>query len=142
MTIFEKINRFEKNYQRYISDNPNGYWFLPKPYGWGWVAATWAGFFVSVGCGIGFFFSLFGLASQYPFDTLGRVLFAFVFLFILFTAFLVKGAPRGNKIELRFGVDTSDELVATTNYAKTVINVKFWCAVFVGAFALGLFFSL
>ena len=30
-------------YLAYLKDNPQGYWFKAKLYGWGWVPATWQG---------------------------------------------------------------------------------------------------
>lgn len=33
---------------QYLKDNPQGYWFKAKLYGWGWVPATWQGWLVIV----------------------------------------------------------------------------------------------
>jgi amino acid transporter len=33
-------------YRAYLRDNPHGYWFKAKRYGWGWVPATWQGWLV------------------------------------------------------------------------------------------------
>ena len=35
-----------KEYLAYLKDNPKGYWFKRKLYGWGWVPAKWQGWFV------------------------------------------------------------------------------------------------
>lgn len=32
-----------KEYADYLKDNPEGYWFKRKLYGWGWVPARWQG---------------------------------------------------------------------------------------------------
>jgi len=32
-----------KEYIAYLRDNPKGYWFKRKLYGWGWTPATWQG---------------------------------------------------------------------------------------------------
>lgn len=32
-----------KEYIAYLKDNPNGYWFKRKLYGWGWTPARWQG---------------------------------------------------------------------------------------------------
>lgn len=37
-----------KEYIRYIKDNPEGYWFKRKAFGWGWVPATWQGWLVTL----------------------------------------------------------------------------------------------
>ena len=35
-----------KNYLNYLKDNPKGYWFKKKLYGWGWVPVKWQGWAV------------------------------------------------------------------------------------------------
>ena len=35
-----------KEYIAYIKDNPQGYWFKAKLYGWGWTPAKWQGWCV------------------------------------------------------------------------------------------------
>jgi general stress protein CsbA len=37
-----------KEYREYIHDNPEGYWFKRKIWGWGWVPATWQGWLATV----------------------------------------------------------------------------------------------
>lgn len=37
-----------KNYIAYLKDNPEGYWFKRKLYGWGWTPARWQGWVVIV----------------------------------------------------------------------------------------------
>jgi hypothetical protein len=39
---------FYQRYKAYLRDNPEGYWFKRKVYGWGWVPATWQGWLVLV----------------------------------------------------------------------------------------------
>lgn len=34
---------FIKRYKEYIKDNPEGYWFKRKLYGWGWTPVRWQG---------------------------------------------------------------------------------------------------
>ncbi len=36
---------FQK-YLSYLRDNPKGYWFKNKIYGWGWTPVTWQGWVV------------------------------------------------------------------------------------------------
>ena len=38
----KKRNNFY-NYIDYLKDNPKGYWFRRKLYGWGWIPARWEG---------------------------------------------------------------------------------------------------
>jgi len=35
-----------KEYLTYLKDNPKGYWFKAKLYGWGWVPVKWQGWLV------------------------------------------------------------------------------------------------
>ena len=36
-----------KKYIAYLKDNPEGYWFRRKLYGWGWTPAKWQGWCVT-----------------------------------------------------------------------------------------------
>lgn len=35
-------------YIAYLKDNPKGYWFKRKLYGWGWTPATWQGWLITL----------------------------------------------------------------------------------------------
>jgi hypothetical protein len=35
-----------KEYISYVKDNPQGYWFKAKLYGWGWTPVKWQGWLV------------------------------------------------------------------------------------------------
>ena len=35
-----------KRYSEYLNNNPKGYWFKRKLYGWGWVPVKWQGWLV------------------------------------------------------------------------------------------------
>jgi hypothetical protein len=35
-----------KKYIEYLKDNPEGYWFKRKLYGWGWTPVKWQGWIV------------------------------------------------------------------------------------------------
>ncbi len=37
---------FLEKYKEYFKNNPNGYWFKKKLYGWGWVPVKWQGWLV------------------------------------------------------------------------------------------------
>jgi hypothetical protein len=34
------------NYLKYLKNNPKGYWFKRKLYGWGWIPVRWQGWLV------------------------------------------------------------------------------------------------
>ncbi|MFA5736738.1 MAG: hypothetical protein WCX70_02750 [Candidatus Paceibacterota bacterium] len=36
-----------KKYKDYVKDNPKGYWFKRKWYGWGWTPVKWQGWLVT-----------------------------------------------------------------------------------------------
>jgi len=35
-----------KEYIQYIKNNPEGYWFRQKLYGWGWIPVKWQGWLI------------------------------------------------------------------------------------------------
>ncbi len=35
-----------KRYNQHLKDNPQGYWFKRKLYGWGWTPAKWQGWLI------------------------------------------------------------------------------------------------
>ncbi len=37
-----------KQYIDYIKDNPKGYWFKAKWFGWGWTPVTWQGWLIII----------------------------------------------------------------------------------------------
>ena len=37
-----------KRYIEYLKDNPRGYWFKAKLFGWGWTPAKWQGWVVII----------------------------------------------------------------------------------------------
>ena len=39
------MNLFNE-YKEYFKNNPNGYWFKRKLYGWGWTPVKWQGWLV------------------------------------------------------------------------------------------------
>lgn len=41
------MNIFEE-YHAYLADNPKGYWFKRKPYGFGWTPARWQGWLLTI----------------------------------------------------------------------------------------------
>ncbi|HVY01178.1 MAG TPA: hypothetical protein VHA12_00225 [Candidatus Nanoarchaeia archaeon] len=43
-----KGESFASKYIEYLKDNPQGYWFKRKIYGWGWTPVTWQGWIVII----------------------------------------------------------------------------------------------
>ncbi len=75
-----------KKYVAYLRDNPQGYWFKRKVYGWGWVPVKWQGWaviFAYVG-------ALVVLSPQTELGTsFQNAFYSFPFLVILLTAWLL-----------------------------------------------------
>lgn len=65
----------------YLKDNPHGYWFKRKLYGWGWTPATWQGWTI-IGSFIAFIiWDLRRISFMYPTgDTSAYVSVLHVFL--------------------------------------------------------------
>ena len=53
-----------KEYIAYLKDNPEGYWFKAKLYGWGWDPAKWQGWLVLILFVVFLAWSAFGLPSE------------------------------------------------------------------------------
>lgn len=54
-----------QDYVRYFTDNPKGYWFKSKLFGWGWTPVKWQGWVV-IALYVGFLIALF-----YKIDAVG-----------------------------------------------------------------------
>ncbi|MFT5360091.1 MAG: hypothetical protein ACI88L_000572 [Candidatus Paceibacteria bacterium] len=93
-----------KNYIDYIKDNPKGYWFRRKLYGWGWTPARWQGWLVT-GLFIGFVLwqavCLDSLAEEL---TRGELLSFFVKLAVAIVVFLAIANKKGEKPKWQWGV--------------------------------------
>lgn len=42
------MKNYIKKYTEYLKNNPEGYWFKRKLYGWGWVPVKWQGWLVVI----------------------------------------------------------------------------------------------
>lgn len=73
----KKTSKKYGSYMEYLKDNPKGYWFRRKLYGWGWVPAKWQGWFVVLVWVILFTFSMIMIEEND--HEIGRNL-AFIFL--------------------------------------------------------------
>ncbi len=76
-----------KEYFDYLKDNPQGYWFKRKLYGWGWTPVKWQGWaviFVYLILVLGFALTLNNNSPT------REVFFTFIFPIVLLTATLIK----------------------------------------------------
>ena len=91
-----------EDYINYIKDNPQGYWFKNKIYGWGWVPARWQGWIVIAIYLILIF--LFGLTidEQSP---KSEIAFAFILPTAILTAMLLRICYKtGEKPSWQWGI--------------------------------------
>ena len=97
-----------KQYLRYIKDNPHGYWFKRKLYGWGWVPVKWQGWLVVV-IGIAILFA--GLYIGEIDDAPGAALLGFILMIaFIFTFGYWKGEKPRWQGGLSGGAGTADDL--------------------------------
>lgn len=96
------MNIFRK-YIEYLKDNPEGYWFKRKLYGWGWTPATWQGWLITALYVL--LIILFALTIDE--NSSGKeVMFTFVlpFLFLTITFFRI-AYKKGQKPRWQWGLD-------------------------------------
>ena len=96
-----------KKYISYLRDNPNGYWFKRKLYGWGWAPATWQGwlvFAVYIVAALGFAFTIDEYSSA------REVVFTFALPILLLTIALIRICyAKGEKPKWQWGFPKDDE---------------------------------
>lgn len=82
-----------KDYVAYFKDNPQGYWFKAKLYGWGWTPVKWQGWLVVV---IGVAILIAGVYVAKIDDAPGAALLGALLMavFILFFGFWKGEKPR------------------------------------------------
>lgn len=76
-----------KEYKEYLQDNPKGYWFKSKLYGWGWAPVTWQGwtvFFIYLTLTILFALTIDGNSPP------REIMFTFILPFILLTITFIR----------------------------------------------------
>ena len=91
-----------KEYLAYLKDNPEGYWFKRKLYGWGWTPATtegWVVIFVFIGLliGNGIYF------ANTPMPTSGVLLWFFARTLVLVALVIVICYKKGEKPKWQWG---------------------------------------
>lgn len=86
-----------RKYIEYLKDNPEGYWFKRKLYGWGWTPATWQGWLV-VAISLAIFFG--GMYVGETDDAPGATFLGFVIMVALIFFF---GYTKGEKPRWQWG---------------------------------------
>jgi hypothetical protein len=86
-----------KEYTKYLKDNPHGYWFKAKLYGWGWVPVKWQGWLVIF---IGIAILSAGIYVGETDDAPGAAFLGFLLMTILIFSF---GYWKGEKPRWQWG---------------------------------------
>lgn len=101
----------------YLKDNPRGYWFKRKLYGWGWVPAKWQGWAV-IGIFI-FFFAMNGLSfSAKPIPSDSEVLWFLIKTAIYVAALIAICYMKGESPRWQWGLPKKDSPDNDTNAEK------------------------
>lgn len=98
-------------YSAYLRDNPQGYWFKRKLYGWGWVPVRWQGW-VTIA-----FFILLIISDSVTMEasteggdpTEMQLLWFFVRLIITVTALIIICYWKGEKPRWQWGIQKEDD---------------------------------
>lgn len=90
----------------YYRDNPEGYWFKPKLYGWGWMPVRWQGWAVVVAYIVAVLFFALTIDEQSP---PREIAFTFILPLILLTAtFITIAFKTGERPHWMWGPPHSD----------------------------------
>lgn len=91
-----------QKYIDYVKDNPKGYWFKAKLYGWGWTPVTWQGWAVTLGY-IALVLALALTINEH--SSTKEVAFTFLLPIAILTASLIRICyAKGEKPEWRWGL--------------------------------------
>ena len=82
----------------YLKDNPEGYWFKRKLYGWGWVPVRWQGWLVVV---VGITIAIAGIYIGEIDDAPGVMLLGILLMIALIFIF---GYWKGEKPRWQWGL--------------------------------------
>lgn len=91
-----------KKYLEYLKNNPEGYWFKRKLYGWGWVPVKLQGWLVVI---IGIAFLMAGLYIGETDDAPGAALLGLILMLALIFLF---GFWKGEKPRWQWGSPKKD----------------------------------
>ena len=98
-----------KHYLKYLKDNPNGYWFKRKYYGWGWgIPSTWQGWFTLVIFIAYIFCSIFVLASN-PNPTQSYFTWFWIGIVLAIIILVFIGYKKGEKPKWQWGLSKEDK---------------------------------
>ena len=87
-----------RQYIQYLKDNPQGYWFRRKLFGWGWVPVKWQGWLVVV---IGIAIAVLGIYVGEIDDAPGAALMGILLMIAILLTF---GYWKGEKPRWQWGL--------------------------------------
>jgi len=91
----------------YLKDNPEGYWFKRKVFGWGWVPATWQGWTITA-IYIALVIALASTLDKY--SSPNEVMFVFALPVVLLTATFLRIAYKtGEPPKWQWGFPKKEE---------------------------------
>ncbi len=97
-----------QEYNDYLNDNPNHYWFKRKLYGWGWVPVTWQGW-LTIGI-----FIIFLLVASIPLDvnpepTTEQLVWFFAEVLLAVVAVIAICYKKGEKPKWQWGLPKKED---------------------------------
>ncbi len=100
------IKKFSSAYRSYIADNPQGYWFKRKWYGWGWTPVTWQGWLITIIYIGAIILSALTLDKNSPTK---EVAFTFILpILLLTTSFIFIAYKKGEKPRWQWGPEEKE----------------------------------
>jgi hypothetical protein len=84
-----------KDYAEYYKNNPEGYWFKKKLYGWGWTPVKWQGWVTLLVWSAFFIFGVINLDREW--------LKSLVFIIIITTILIFICYKKGEKPDWQWG---------------------------------------
>ena len=92
--MFEKL-------KEYIKDNPKGYWFKRRIYGWGWIPVKWQGWIVIAIFLLLIIWACLGVNDN---STNGEVTWFFVKIFLIVAGLIFVCFKTGEKPGWQWGL--------------------------------------
>lgn len=86
-----------KKYINYYKNNPNGYWFKAKLFGWGWTPVKWQGWIV-----LFFALSIF-ILSFYIGEAYSSYIICIIGFMLMVLIILIFGYLKGEKPKWQWG---------------------------------------
>jgi len=96
-----------QEYKDYLKDNPEGYWFKRKLYGWGWTPVTWQGWLLTLALVAALLFFALTIDENSP---PREVMFTFVLPAVALVGTFIRIAYlKGEKPKWQWGLPKKDD---------------------------------